>query len=98
MEIIQLGFVGVVPFEYTGIVEWFDGDVQYYKKGKLHRENKPAVRSKDGSEFYYKEGKYHRTDGPAYKRLVGSSFTLGWFIEGNQYSEEEFEKEIAKRQ
>lgn len=87
-----------IPKNYTGIAEWNDGTKAWCKEGKYHRTDGPAVEYTNGSKYWYKEGKYHRTDGPAYKRLVGSSFTLGWFIEGNQYSEEEFEKEIAKRQ
>lgn len=97
MQIIQLGFAGVVPCDYTGIVEWNDGDIHYYKEGKLHRENGPAIQSENGSEFWYKEGKLHRLDGIAYKRLVGLSFKFGWFIEGKNYSEEDFNKEIVKR-
>ena len=42
-----------------------NGTIKYYKNGKLHRVNDPAVILTDGSEFYYQNGKRHREDGPA---------------------------------
>ena len=42
----------------SGIQEWF-------KNGKLHREDGPAVVYSDGTEKWFKEGKLHREDGPA---------------------------------
>ena len=42
---------------------------QYYRNGKLHREDGPAVIIRDSSGFvekYFREGKRHRVDGPAY--------------------------------
>ena len=49
----------------TGCVKYADGDKHWYKEGKLHREDGPAVEFSDGDKHWYKEGKLHREDGPA---------------------------------
>ena len=51
-----------------------NGTKFYYKEGKLHRDDGPAVIYTDGSEFYYKDGKRHRDDGPAVIWADGSEF------------------------
>lgn len=38
---------------------------KYYRNGKLHRDDGPAVIKPDGTQEWYKEGKLHRDDGPA---------------------------------
>ena len=40
-------------------------NVFWYKKGKLHREDGPAIIWSSGRKDWYKDGKYHREDGPA---------------------------------
>ena len=41
------------------------GRLEYRYKGKLHREDGPAVEYSDGSKAWYLNGKCHREDGPA---------------------------------
>ena len=50
----------------------------WYKEGKLHREDGPAVES-NGNKFWYKEGKCHREDGPALEYTNGNKY---WYKEG----------------
>lgn len=38
---------------------------QYYKNGKLHRDNAPAKVYSNGNEVWYKNGKIHRDNAPA---------------------------------
>lgn len=61
---------------------------EYFKNGKLHKENGPAVVIKDASGFqfeYHEDGKIHRKDGPA---IIYASFPNlnKWYIEGKQLS------------
>ena len=39
--------------------------VYWYKKGKCHREDGPAIEYASGRKYWYKEGIRHREDGPA---------------------------------
>ena len=72
--------------------EYANGTKRWYKKGKLHRLDGPAVEWNDGSKEWYKEGKLHRLDGPAIEWYDGSKF---WWIEGIKLSEEYFNEKIA---
>jgi antitoxin component YwqK of YwqJK toxin-antitoxin module len=42
-----------------------DGTKKWYKNGKLHRDDGPAVTSPNGSEWWYRNGQSHRDGGPA---------------------------------
>ena len=42
-----------------------NGHQRWYKDGKYHREDGPAVILTSGTEFWYKDGRRHREDGPA---------------------------------
>jgi hypothetical protein len=68
-----------------------DGSKCWFKKGKQHRENSPAVEYADGSKEWYKEGNYHRLDGPAIEYPDGRKY---WFIEDNPYSLEKLSELI----
>ena len=52
------------------------GTQSWYKDGKLHRENGPAVILTNGSQFWYKDGKLHRENGPA---IIYSDGKQYWF-------------------
>jgi len=71
-----------------------NGDKFWYKEGKWHREDGPACEYADGAKYWFKEGKCHREDGPAGEYSNGSKF---WYLNGLNYSEAEFNKEIAKK-
>ena len=42
-----------------------EGTKYWYKNGKIHRDDGPAVIHPDGTQYWLKNGKYHRDDGPA---------------------------------
>ena len=42
-----------------------NGRQEFYRDGKLHREDGPAVIYADGRQEFYRDGKLHREDGPA---------------------------------
>jgi len=73
-------------------VEYKNGDEQWYRDGKLHREDGPAKVSTDqyrvdgpavehinGSKYWYLNGKLHRTDGPAVEYSNGDK---AWYLNG----------------
>ena len=50
-----------------------DGTIEYKNsKGKLHREDGPAVEWSSGDKVWYLNGQLHREDGPAYERPDGT--------------------------
>lgn len=58
--------------------EHFHGK-HWYKHGKLHNDNAPAVILAQGDKYWYKEGKLHNTKGPAI--LFSDGYKL-WYNEG----------------
>ena len=58
--------------DQTGCVKFSNGDKAWYKEGKLHREDGPAVEFANGSKEWYKENKLHREDGPAVEYANGN--------------------------
>ena len=54
-------------------------------KGKLHREDGPAVEYNGGTKKWYKNGKWHRENGPAVEYNNGTKF---WYINGKQHRED----------
>ena len=75
-------------------IEFASGDKIWYKNGKYHREDGPALEYTDGSKIWYKNGEYHREDGPAIEYTNGNK---EWHINGQNYTEADFNKEIAKK-
>jgi hypothetical protein len=69
------------------------GNVIFVLNGELHREDGPAVTLPDGTEFWLKEGSLHRTDGPA---VIQSNSKKQWWIEGINYTEEDFNNKIKE--
>ena len=63
----------------------------WYLNGKLHRADGPALVSKTKKEWWV-DGKRHREDGPAIENADGSG---SWFVQGIEYSKDEFKKKIA---
>jgi len=83
MITIKLNSSDELPINYTGIVEQKNGTkVSYFKEGKLHRENGPAVEESGEYKSWYKEGKLHREDGPAVEHSNGDEF---WYKEGKRH-------------
>jgi hypothetical protein len=91
MKIINVNENISIPANFTGIFEWYKGTRIWYKEGKYHREDGPAIEFSAGRKYWYIEGKRHRLDGPAVEYSDGTSY---WFIEGNSYSSEVLSKLI----
>lgn len=53
------------------------GTTFWWKDGKIHRDDGPAIEYTDGTKFWYKDGLKHREDGPAVILDNGSKF---WYI------------------
>jgi hypothetical protein len=82
LKAIKLGLDSFTPENYTGIVVRKNGDKFWYKEGKYHREDGPAIELPDGTKKWYKEGKLHRIDGPAIECPYGGK---EWYIEGKKH-------------
>lgn len=89
METIRFNNCDSIPENFTGIAEYPNGDKEWYKEGKQHRIDGPAVEHWNGSKHWYVEGKRHRVNGPAFESPDG---TKCWYIEGEEY------KKIIKTQ
>ena len=57
----------------------------WFKRGKLHREDGPAVEHANGSKRWYKNGKCHRDDGPAIESVNGDK---EWYQNGKLHRED----------
>jgi hypothetical protein len=76
--------------EYT--VKVYDyGGRYWYLKGKLHREDGPAVERHNGGKSWYLNGKRHREDGPAIEYANGGK---SWHLNGKYLTEAEFNKRM----
>ena len=54
----------------------------WYKSGKYHRDDGPAVIYPDGRQEWYKEGKWHRDDGPA---VIYPNGVQRWYKDDQPY-------------
>jgi hypothetical protein len=79
MKTIKLNYKENIPDNFTGIIEWWNGTKYWYKEGKLHHENNPAIEYIDGRKEWWFEGKLHREDGPAREFPDGTRI---WHKEG----------------
>jgi len=84
MKLIIEKEVKEIPENFTGIVE-YNGDKYWYRNGKRHREDGPAIEWADGSKFWYLNGKCHRESGPAIEYADGSKC---WFRNGKLHRED----------
>ena len=71
----------------NGMIVGRDGNRRWYKNGKLHREDGPAVEWA-GSKYWYKDDKLHRENGPACEYASGSKYW--WYFGHKAKSEEQF--------
>ena len=65
----------------------------YNEKGKLHRENGPAIEWSGGSKRWYINDKLHREDGPAVECASGYKC---WYLNDEKYTEQEFNAKMNK--
>ena len=61
------------------------GNIRWYKDGKYHREDGPAIIEKDGSKAWYLNGNLNREDGPAIELASGSKY---WYLDGKLHRED----------
>lgn len=75
---IHLNIDGSLPEDYTGEVVWSNGDREWYKKGKRHRDGDlPAYIYPNGDRVWFKDGVKHRGgDEPAY--LAADGYKEWW--------------------
>ena len=62
-----------------------NGDKFWYLKGKLHREDGPAVERAKGDKAWFLNDKLHREDGPAVERTNGDK---SWCLNGKLHRED----------
>jgi hypothetical protein len=67
-----------------------NGNIRYELNGKLHRLDGPAFIWKNGDGQWYKNGKLHRLDGPAILWKNEIARIEEYWIEGVEYTEQEF--------
>lgn len=59
--------------------------IAWYKYGRYHRDDGPAVEWNNGSKMWYKAGALHRADGPAITNPLGDK---EWYFNGNWHRED----------
>jgi len=79
MKTIKIRDYSELPTDFTGIAEYPNGTKEWYRNGKLHREDGPAIEHSDGSKSWYLNDKLHRVDGPAVEYADGSK---SWYLNG----------------
>jgi len=67
------------------------GTQRWYKNGKIHREDGPAVIYASGSQEWRINGKLHRTDGPA---VIYADGFQAWWLYGRNYEFNDYVNEI----
>ena len=87
-------YLGKIHREDGPAVEYIDVGavrIEWYSHGKRHRLDGPACTS-FSTEEWFKNGKRHCLIGPAIVRAWENHIFNQWFIEGEEYSEEEWKK------
>lgn len=76
----------------NGLIVDERGNKRWYKDGKSHREDGPAVEFRDGSKGWFVNGLRHREDGPAivFTSPTHSGGTKFWFLNDEQLTEDEY--------
>lgn len=65
-------------------------------KGKIHRENGPAIEYNSGTKYWVYEGYYHRIDGPA---IIEASGNKKWYLNNKRfYTVEEWLAALTPKQ
>jgi hypothetical protein len=64
---------------HDGMITRPDGTRWWYRDGKLHREDGPAIEWADCYRAWYRDGKLHREDGPA---IEWPTVYRAWYRDG----------------
>ena len=67
----------------NGLIIDTNGTKCWYRHGKFHRTDGPAVERANGDKFWYRHGKLHRKDGPAIEYANGDKF---WYINDRTFT------------
>jgi len=67
----------------NGLIVSKYGTKHWYRDGKLHRADGPAIELSDGTKAWYIDDKLHRVDGPAIELANGSKY---WYYNDKQYT------------
>ena len=59
--------------------------IEWYRNGKRHREDGPAIECANGTKEWYLNGKRHREDGPAIEYSDGAKY---WYLNGELHRED----------
>jgi len=71
------------PFKGTiETTKYPNGTRKWWRNGKLHREDGPAIEWANGGKEWWRNGTRHRTDGPAIEYDNGD---ISWFLEGKLF-------------
>ena len=68
-----------IPF--TGKIRGENESLSYYKEGKLHREDGPAIEHLNGKKEWWVNGALHREDGPAVEYPNGDKI---YYLKGKE--------------
>lgn len=93
--IMTIRIVNLYSHHFSGIIQCFDKTIEWWLNGQFHREDGPAVEYFNGDKFWCEDGCRHRLNGPAIELSGGYK---AWYINGIQYSEKEYWKEINIRE
>ena len=82
---------GKVHREDGPAIIYENGTKKWYVNDLRHREGSPAIEWADGDRMWFDHDKLHRVNGPAIERKDGNH---SWYLNGVEYSYEDFVKEI----
>ncbi|HNC55216.1 MAG TPA: hypothetical protein PLP33_07220 [Leptospiraceae bacterium] len=84
MKTIKINDWDEIPDNFTGIVDHLITRNKYwYKEGRWHRTDGPAIERTNGRKEWWVEGERSRLDGPAIEYADGTKY---WYIENYLYS------------
>jgi hypothetical protein len=72
-----------IPKDFTETckITW-DNSICYFKNGKFHREDGPAIEYENGEKHWLVNGLFHREDGPAIEFVNGRK---SWYYKDKCY-------------
>lgn len=87
LDVIKVKSYYEISPTFTGIALYPNGTKTYFRNGKFHRKNGPAMETPEGHRMYYFNGEPHREDGPAMELVDGTKY---YYLRGVEMSEQEY--------
>jgi hypothetical protein len=78
----------IVVMLMNGVETENSGTKRWYKDGRYHRLDGPAIEFATGQKHWFQYGRCHRLDGPAIEQPDGG--IKRWFINDIEYSEQTY--------